>query len=78
MKIVISLGGSLLTRELTPENFKKYADVLKRLKKEGHKLIPDYTFIKDLVAGRPVLTDPLNVGGFRLRFGRSRTSGYSS
>ncbi len=39
MKIVISLGGSLLTRELTPENFKKYADVLKKLKKKGHKLV---------------------------------------
>jgi uridylate kinase len=39
MKIVISLGGSLLTRELTPENFKKYADVLKRLKNKGHKLV---------------------------------------
>lgn len=39
MKVIISLGGSLLTRELTPENFKKYADVLKRLKREGHKLV---------------------------------------
>lgn len=39
MKIVISLGGSLLTKELTPENFKKYADVLKRLKNKGHKLV---------------------------------------
>ena len=39
MKIVISIGGSLLTRELTPENFKKYADILKRLKSKGHKLV---------------------------------------
>ena len=39
MKVVISLGGSLLTRELTAENFKKYAEVLKRLKRMGHKLI---------------------------------------
>lgn len=39
MKIVISLGGSLLTKEFTPENFKKYADVLKRLKNKGHKLV---------------------------------------
>jgi len=39
MKIVISIGGSLLTRELTPENFQKYADVLKRLKNKGHKLV---------------------------------------
>lgn len=39
MKIVISLGGSLLTRELTSENFKRYADVLKRLRDDGHKLV---------------------------------------
>ncbi|MBI2548944.1 DNA polymerase II large subunit [Candidatus Woesearchaeota archaeon] len=38
----------------------------------------DYTYIKDLVAGRPVLAHPLHVGGFRLRYGRSRVSGYSS
>lgn len=39
MKLVMSLGGSLLTRELNSENFKRYADILKRLKREGHKLI---------------------------------------
>jgi uridylate kinase len=39
MKIVISLGGSLLTRELSPDNFKKYVDVIKKLHKLGHKLI---------------------------------------
>src|SRR3989344_4357368 len=42
------------------------------------KIKPDYTYIKDLVAGRPVLTHPLRTGGFRLRYGRSRTSGLSS
>lgn len=42
------------------------------------KILPDYTFIKDLVAGRPVFTHPLRAGGFRLRYGRSRTSGFSS
>ena len=44
----------------------------------GQKIKPDFTFIKDLVAGRPVLTHPLAAGGFRLRYGRSRTSGYSA
>ncbi|MEK6869144.1 MAG: hypothetical protein AABX74_02870, partial [Nanoarchaeota archaeon] len=44
----------------------------------GNKILPVYTFIEDLVAGRPVLTYPLAPGGFRLRYGRSRTSGYSS
>jgi uridylate kinase len=39
MKIVISLGGSLLTKELTSGNFKRYAEVLKRLKEQGHKLV---------------------------------------
>ena len=42
------------------------------------KILPIYTFIEDLVAGRPILTHPLAAGGFRLRYGRSRTSGYSS
>jgi DNA polymerase II large subunit len=46
--------------------------------KETGKVSPVYTYIEDLVAGRPVLTHPLRAGGFRLRYGRSRTSGYSS
>ncbi len=46
--------------------------------KEKPKILPDYTYIADLVAGRPVLTYPLREGGFRLRYGRSRTSGYSA
>ncbi|MBN1544244.1 DNA polymerase II large subunit [Candidatus Woesearchaeota archaeon] len=45
---------------------------------DKHKVTPDYTYIKDLVAGRPVLAHPLRTGGFRLRYGRSRTSGYSA
>ena len=39
MKIVISIGGSLLTKELTAENFKKYIDVFLDLKSKGHKLV---------------------------------------
>jgi uridylate kinase len=39
MIVSISLGGSLLTREPIPETFKKYADVLRRLKERGHTLI---------------------------------------
>ncbi len=42
------------------------------------KILPNYTFVKDLVGGRPVFTHPMREGGFRLRYGRSRTSGYSS
>ncbi len=35
-------------------------------------------YISDVVAGRPVLGHPGEKGGFRLRYGRSRTSGLSS
>jgi len=44
----------------------------------GEKIKPDYTYIKDIVAGRPVLGHPLRKGGFRLRYGRCRNSGLSS
>ncbi|MFH1325348.1 MAG: DNA polymerase II large subunit, partial [archaeon] len=36
------------------------------------------TYINDLVAGRPVFSHPSRSGGFRFRYGRSRTSGFSA
>jgi len=50
-------------------------DEKKDEKKE--KITADYTYIKDLVAGRPILGHPLRPGAFRLRYGRSRASGLS-
>lgn len=47
-------------------------------KEDDLKIKPDYTYIKDLVAGRPVFGHPLREGGFRLRYGRTRLSGYSA
>ncbi len=52
-------------------------------KKEGSseeekKVKPNNTFIMDLVAGRPIITYPLGVGGLRLRYGRSRMTGFSA
>src|SRR3989338_1502804 len=41
-------------------------------------LTPNYTYIADLVAGRPVLGLPMRNGGFRLRYGRTQVSGFSS
>jgi DNA polymerase II large subunit len=46
-------------------------------KSTQQKISPDYTFIADLVAGRPILGHPLAKGAFRLRYGRGRASGYS-
>jgi len=36
------------------------------------------TYIKDLVAGRPVFGHPSRSGAFRFRYGRSRVSGFSA
>ncbi len=52
--------------------------IKKEEKTENKQIVPDNTFIVDLVGGRPVLTHPLANGGFRLRYGRSRVSGYSA
>ena len=45
---------------------------------DAPKILANTTYIKDLVGGRPVFTHPMRDGGFRLRYGRSRTSGFSS
>ncbi len=57
---------------------KKAKAEVKTEEKTEQKVMPDYTYIKDIVAGRPVLSHPMRSGGFRLRFGRSRFSGYSA
>lgn len=44
----------------------------------GADLEPSDKFIQELIAGRPVLAHPSRIGGFRLRYGRSRTGGLAS
>lgn len=65
--------GEFLILQKNIKAKKKIADPSKK-----EKLSPNYTFIADMVAGRPVLTFPMAPGGFRLRYGRSRTSGFSA
>ncbi|MEK6892394.1 MAG: DNA polymerase II large subunit, partial [Nanoarchaeota archaeon] len=57
-------------------HIQKEAKAKEKFSKKG--IVPIYTYIQDLVAGRPVLGHPSVVGGFRLRYGRSRLSGYSA
>ena len=60
------------------QDFVKLQKEDKAKEKVEKKITPVYTYIQDLVAGRPVLTHPSAAGGFRLRYGRCRTSGYSA
>ncbi len=45
-------------------------------KKPGVK--PKDKYIRDLIAGRPVFSYPMRPGGFRLRYGRSRNTGFAA
>ncbi|MBI2109746.1 DNA polymerase II large subunit, partial [Candidatus Woesearchaeota archaeon] len=62
------------------EEFVKVQQKIRAKDKEGkhEKIKPDFGFIKDVVAGRPVFTYPMGHGGFRLRYGRCRNTGLSS
>jgi len=42
------------------------------------KIKPNYRYISETVAGRPVFSFPLANGGFRLRYGRTRLSGLAA
>ena len=39
---------------------------------------PNLKYIRDILAGRPILSHPSRKGGFRLRYGRARTAGLAS
>lgn len=44
-------------------------------KESAVEIKPDWTYLEGLVAGRPVFAYPSTKGGFRLRYGKSRTNG---
>ena len=60
----------------------KYLDMHKSVDtddKSNKKVVePATKYLKDLVAGRPIFGHPCAVGGFRLRYGRARTSGLAA
>lgn len=53
---------------------------LKKVKKTGQdtKKRDKYLYMEDIIAGRPIFSFPSAVGGFRLRYGRSRNTGLSA
>jgi DNA polymerase II large subunit len=66
------------------EFISQFLEIQKKAKAKGQKskdkekISPNYTFISDIVAGRPVLSYPMRYGGFRLRYGRTRTTGLAA
>jgi len=80
MVLVISEGIALKAPKL-----KKYVEALgiagwgwlEKIKgKTGES--DEASFLKDIIAGRPVLAHPSRKGGFRLRYGRARNTGLAA
>ncbi|MEM4330427.1 MAG: DNA polymerase II large subunit [Candidatus Pacearchaeota archaeon] len=62
---------------LSDWNFlEKYVEIHKKREKGDKDVTP--TYIKDIVAGRPIFGHPSRSGAFRFRYGRSRVSGFSA
>ncbi|MFW9949369.1 MAG: DNA polymerase II large subunit, partial [Candidatus Thorarchaeota archaeon] len=47
-------------------------------KKEQFNIVPNSKYISDIIAGRPVFSHPSQVGGHRIRYGRSRNTGLAA
>ena len=49
-------------------------------KKRGGEITiaPSWKYMEDIIAGRPVFSHPSRKGGFRLRYGRARNTGFAS
>ncbi|MFH1421490.1 MAG: DNA polymerase II large subunit, partial [Planctomycetota bacterium] len=65
------------------DEFTKLKDRIQSAQKSGEKseekgIKPDFYYLSDMVAGRPVFGYPKRRGGFRLRYGRSRLTGDGS
>ena len=69
-------------KKLNMDGWQFISDYLALKKKdqseEKDKVKPDFKYLKDLIAGRPVLGHPSKVGGLRLRYGRGRTTGLAA
>ncbi|MCK4896434.1 MAG: DNA polymerase II large subunit, partial [Candidatus Heimdallarchaeota archaeon] len=53
----------------------KYDDNEEIETEDEEEVVSDMGYIKDVIGGRPVFAHPSEKGGFRLRYGRSRTTG---
>ena len=60
------------------ESEKSQIENMKNKKEEVRIIAPNSKYIADIIAGRPVFSDPSEIGGHRLRYGRSRNTGLAA
>lgn len=57
---------------------KKKESSPKKKKKKKAKILPNHKYVADIIAGRPVFGHPSQIGGHRIRYGRSRDTGLAA
>ena len=48
------------------------------MEEEKVKIPPNYKYVADIIAGRPVFSHPSKIGGHRIRYGKSRNTGLAA
>ena len=67
----------IIHAKVAEEAAEKSAKVTRRRAGEI-KIAPSWTYMEDIIAGRPVFSYPSRKGGFRLRYGRARNTGFAA
>ncbi|MFX0188237.1 MAG: DNA polymerase II large subunit [Candidatus Hodarchaeota archaeon] len=64
----------IATKEENLEKEEQKEDIRERIE----KLTPNYKYVADIIAGRPLFSDPSQIGGHRIRYGRARNTGLAA
>jgi len=65
-------------KELQEKLYAKEEKKDEKEEKDEEKVKPSWKYLSQITAGRPVLALPMEKGGFRLRYGKSRTNGHDA
>ncbi|GAH11009.1 unnamed protein product, partial [marine sediment metagenome] len=60
------------------ESEKSQIENVKNKKEEVEFIAPNSKYVADIIAGRPVFSYPSEIGGHRIRYGRSRNTGLAA
>lgn len=77
LKVLLELQKQIKSKSKLPSSQSQQI-TSNNSKSQQSKILPNYKYLDDVVSGRPVFGFPIRKGGFRLRYGRSRTSGFAS
>ncbi|MHA1868044.1 MAG: DNA polymerase II large subunit [Candidatus Heimdallarchaeaceae archaeon] len=64
--------------EDSAESDKEKVSIKQEIEQDNLFIKPDTGYIQDVIGGRPVFSHPSAKGGFRIRYGRSRTTGLAA